>query len=212
VSEGTTPYEFRAPLTVCVDFRNPHAYLAVAPTRTLERRLGFAVDWLPLSAPPLHRPPPARPEDDRGTRHRRIRALYFERDLARYAASRGLELGEVHRTADTAFAAMGLLWLRRIAPARAGEFVASVFDLLWREEADVGAPDVIRRTVESVAGAAGGFDGYVAQEGRSELEALARALAVAGVSGVPAYVLAGGELFLGRQHLPLLEWRLTRSR
>src|SRR5262249_42629477 len=93
-----------------VDFKSPYAWLAGAPRRAPEAGLGFALDGLPPDAAPLQPPTPDRDGDDRGTRHRRIRTRYWEADLRRYAESRGLDLGDVYRTPDTARASLALLF------------------------------------------------------------------------------------------------------
>jgi 2-hydroxychromene-2-carboxylate isomerase len=202
VSGDAAPYAFEHRLTVCIDFRNPHAYLAVAPTRALESRLGSAFDWLPFAAPPLYRARAARPEDDRGTRHRRIRALYFERDLERYAAARGIVLRELHRDVDVAPAAAGMLWLRAQGGAGLSAYVERVFEGLWRDGHDVADRAVIAAMLGCSSSA---FDAFFETEGRRELDGLQTRLSAAGIFNVPAYVLRGGEPFYGRQHLPLVE-------
>ena len=106
------------------------------PTRALESRLGRAFTWLPFAAPGIGRPKPASPDEDRGARHRRVRTEYLAHDLRRYAESRGLDLGDLYREPDTTAAALGLLWLRRRAPALAGDYVTRVFDHLWRDNVD----------------------------------------------------------------------------
>jgi 2-hydroxychromene-2-carboxylate isomerase len=199
---------FEAPLSVCVDFGNPHAFLAIAPTRALERRAGVAIDWLPFAAPPLYRPPPPRPDDDRGARHRRIRALYVERDLARYATARGVELGDVYRGAASPLARLGLLWVRRTTPQNAGEYVERLFELRWREHRDIDAPEVVAALVAEFAPA--GCADYCGDECVEALDALEGSLVAAGITNVPTYVLSGGEIFVGRQHLPLIETRLSK--
>jgi 2-hydroxychromene-2-carboxylate isomerase len=202
VNAPAAPWEFGAPLTVCVDFRSPHAYLAIAPTRALEARLGVAFDWLPFEAPPLYRAPPPRPDDDRGARHRRARALYFERDLERYANARGLVLGALHRETDTTCAAAGLLWLRERTPSGLSDYVERVFDRVWRDGRDVADAATIAALLGLPASA---FDDYLADRGRRQLAALRDRVVAAGVFNVPTYVARGGEVFVGRQHLPLLE-------
>lgn len=194
-----------APVVVCIDWKSPQAWLALAPTRALETRLGVAFEWRPFSVPPLVRHPAASANEDRGARHRRIRSEYLVRDLERYAAASGLDLGDPYRNPDTERAALGLLWLRRHAPTNASNYVARVFELLWREEADIADPDVIAATLDD---AARGFLDYAAGPGRAELAAHQGELAEAGVSGVPTYLI-DGEPYLGRQHLPMVEWLAT---
>jgi 2-hydroxychromene-2-carboxylate isomerase len=188
-------------IRVAIDFKSPAAYLAIEATRALERRLGLVFDWVPIDVPGLARPTPAAPGDDRGTRHRRVREEYFLNDLRRYAAARGLDLGDLSREPDTTTASLGLLWLRRRAHAIVGDYVTRVFDRMWGENAEVDVGFV----EQSLAGHAGGFRSYVTDDGPRELEALRAELVAAGVWKTPAYLVAG-DLFIGREHLPMVEW------
>ncbi|HTO71259.1 MAG TPA: DsbA family protein [Myxococcota bacterium] len=192
-------------IAVCVDFKSPHSYLAFEPTRALERRLGIDFAWWPLVLPALPRPKPASPGDDRGARHRRARAEYLARDIARYAEARGLALGDVHRDVDTTLPAQALLFLRQTASERAGAFCARVFELVWKENANPADTSAIEAALGS---ASGGFRAYLERDAARELAENARALAEAGVWSVPAY-LVDGDVFIGRQHLPMLEWLAT---
>ncbi len=192
-------------VSVCVDFKSPHAWLAVAPTRALEERLAIRFDWRPLILPPLSPPKPIGVGDDRGARHRSIRAAYVERDLQRYAEARGLELRDPCRAPDTTLASLGLLWLRREAPELAADYVARVFALLWQRGADVASAAVVESTLGADPRA---FREWAAKQGQRELAATQRELAKAGAWSVPAYLLHG-EVFIGRQHLPMVEWLLT---
>jgi 2-hydroxychromene-2-carboxylate isomerase len=186
---------------IAIDFKSAAAYLAIEATRALERRLGLAFDWLPIELPGPVRPAPAAPGDDRGTRHRRIREEYLANDLRRYAAARGLDLGDVSREPDTTNASLGLLWLRRRAPALVGDYVTRVFDRIWQENAEVDLGFV----EQSLGGHTGAFRSYVMDDGPRELECIRAELAAAGVWKTPAYLVAG-DLFIGREHLPMVEW------
>jgi len=189
-------------IAVCVDWKSPQAWLALEPTRALEARLRQDFDWRPCLVPAWTRPAAARADEDRGARHRRVRAEYLARDLERYAAARGLRLGDPYRNPDTTLAALGLLWLRREARAEARDYVARVFELVWLRGADVADPEII----DAALGAnARGFSDYAKGPGPDELAASQRELAEAGAWSVPAY-LVDGEPFLGRQHLPMIEW------
>ncbi len=207
----TSPDPDRAPLTVCIDFKNPHAWLAVPPTVALEDELGIDADWLPRLVRPIERPPPATADDDRGTRHRRIRAEYFARDVARYAAVHGLTIRGIHRAPDATLAAIGLLWARRAGPAVRRGYVARVFEPYWEEALDLEDAGAIAAALEASGADGEGFADYAAGEGRRELDALQETLAERGVIGVPAY-LVEDEVFLGRAHLPMIRWVLTGRR
>jgi len=195
-------------LAVCVDFRSPHAWLAVEPTRALEARLGAAFDWLPLAVSPLVRPEPERDGDDRGTRHRRFRARYFENDLRRYAEGRGLALGDPYRAPDTGLASLALLYVRAKAPQRGGAFAARGFELAWQLAADVAKPEAVDGALTLIGVDPRGFRDFAAGDGPRQLAALQTELEELGLFTVPAYLL-GSEPFLGRQHLPMVEWLLT---
>jgi 2-hydroxychromene-2-carboxylate isomerase len=177
-----------APVTVCVDFKNPHAWLAIAPTRALEAKLGTAFDWRPCCVAPIAQPTPLGPSSSRGERHRSVRAAYWVSDLARYAESRGLALRDPYRSFDTTPFALALLHRRNSAPEKSGLFVERIFDALWRQGV---APETLAAGLETAAP-----ESLAASE--AELESL-------GVWNVPAY-LVHGELFMGRQHLAMVEW------
>jgi 2-hydroxychromene-2-carboxylate isomerase len=100
----------RRKLSVTIDFKSPQAYLAIAPTCATADELGIEVDWLPMVTSQAPAPPAG---NDRGARHRRIRAEYLDRDVARYAAARGLEIRGFDRHRDSSLAAIGLLWAKR---------------------------------------------------------------------------------------------------
>ena len=110
---GMSELALPTPLRMGIDFKQPQSYLAKGPTQKLAASLGIAIDWLPMSARPFADPAVEMEGDSRGARHRRFRAEYFERDMRRYAASQGLVLGDLHRSADSSLAGMGLLWAKK---------------------------------------------------------------------------------------------------
>lgn len=188
---------------VAIDFKSPASYLAIAPARALESRLGRPFQWLPLDVPALPFHPKAR-DEDRGARHRRLRAEYLANDLRRYAASRGLELGDPYRKPDTTHAALGLVWLGRRAPALAGDFVTRAFDRIWRDN----APADLAFVEQSLGGEAAGFRAWAAGEGPKELAALREELGPVAMWSTPTFLVAG-DAFIGRAHLPMVEWLAT---
>jgi len=163
--------------------------------------VGF--DGLPCPRVPRNRPRVVVAGGHRGARHFRMRSEYVANDMRRYAESRGLDLGDADRSVDVTTASLGLLWLRRSAPSGAGVYVARVFDRIWRENAEPGLAFV----EECLGASAAGFREYAADDGPREAEAIREQLASEGVWNVPAY-LVGGELFIGRQHLPAVEFCL----
>lgn len=184
-------------VTVYVDFKNPNAYLAVAPTRRLEAELGARFEWRALHHAPRVKPDPA-PDATVAQRHFRTRADYNRMDLERSAVRQGLPLGAVPRDLDTTLAAIGLLWAERRGCAPA--YIDAVFEGLWRESLDVTSSERLDALLDDLG--APGFADFV-PAGRDEQSAIEERAAEQGIIGTPTYRV-GGELFLGREHLPLL--------
>ncbi len=195
-------------LEVCIDFASAQSYLALAGTLQLVAELGLRPAWRPLITPPQKAPPPPRPDDDRGTRHRRFRARYTTHDIQRYAAH---GLPNVHERTDGRVAALGLLWVEKAAPQRTGDYVEAVFARLWRRSAPIGQVAAVEGVIRDLGMDATGFADYRAGAGPEELDALQVELKGQGVISAPTYLL-DGEPFVGRQHLPLIEARLRAGR
>ncbi len=195
-------------LPVAIDFKSPHAYLAIAPTCALADALGIAVAWEPFLVAPARKRRPAAPDDDRGTRHRRLRAQYVVRDLLRYAAARGLELRGLERETDSTLAALGLLWVTRARPALGRAYVERVFDRYWQETLEIESASALHDMLRELGAPTSGFERFAGREGRATLERVQAELREAGVFDVPAYRVEG-DVFHGRQHLPMIRWLLS---
>lgn len=191
------------PLTLCVDFKNPHAFLAVSPTVALAAELGLTVNWLPRMAPAIERPTLPSAGDARGVRHRRFRAEYTAREIGRYAEVHGLVIRDIYRRPDVTLASIGLLWARRAGPGSTQRYVTAVFAGHWDGSLDLEQPAELEAVLAASGAAADGFAAFVAGDGRTELAALQDALIERGVFTVPTYFVAG-ELFVGRAHLPMI--------
>lgn len=197
-------FEFAAPLSVCVDVTHPHTYLALGPVEALAAELAIGVDWLPFPAAGLKPPPTG---DDRGSRHRRLRAEYQASEIARYAEAQGLRIREPFRDVDGTAACVGHLWLRRQAPELLPGFLRRLSQGLWTGDLDVADPAVVAGAIAALGEDAAGYLTFAAGSGPGELAALRQALVAAGVFAVPSLVVED-EVFLGRAHLPMVRWRL----
>ncbi len=197
-------------LTVCIDFKSPQAWLAVQPTRALEAELGLAADWLPVVTRAPVGPRSATAADDRGTRHRHMRAEYYERDLQRYAALRGLPLGRAGRNDDSSLAAIGLLWVKRTARAAQARYIDGVFSSYFThgEPIALASLSAIAAIVAAAGADAEGYAEFAAHSGSTALAALQTQLTAAGLSQAPSY-LVDGDVFNGRAHLPMIGWLLN---
>ena len=197
-------------LPVAIDFKSPNAYLAIAPTCAMADELGIVIDWQPLVLPAAKASAAPTSEDDRGARHRRIRANYLERDVARYAADRGLTLNTLNQRKDSTLAGIGLLWVKRQSPSLARQYVERVFDRHWQGKLDIEDGGSIRGLLAEIAAPVAGFESFAQGEGRAELARVQSELRDKGVFEVPAY-LASDDIFIGRQHLPLIRSQLSAA-
>ncbi|MCC5887963.1 MAG: DsbA family protein [Gammaproteobacteria bacterium] len=199
------------PLSVCVDFGNPNAFLAVPPTTALAHELGLTVNWLPRMTAPIERPAERSADDSRGTRHRRFRAEYAARDIQRYAELYGLVIiRDIYRRPNVTLPSLGLLWARRAGPDAAQRYVEAVFAGHWDGSLDLQQPAELQAVLAAEGVDAGGFETFAMGEGRSELAQLQEVLVERGVFTVPTYLVAG-KLFVGRGHLPMIRGLLTSS-
>lgn len=196
-----------APLSVLLDLRHPLAYLALEPARQLGDALGIAINWLPLQVPPLRAPSEPGPEDDRGIRHRRHRARAIAREIETYAAARGLVLREYYREPDPSVLNLAWLWLREARPEALDAFLAEAFRAYWALELDPASPSAVASLLGATVADAEPFEAWCSEAGEALAASLAADLRERGLFGTPAYVLED-EVFLGRQHLPMIRWIL----
>jgi 2-hydroxychromene-2-carboxylate isomerase len=199
----TTSPSVGGPLSVAVDFKSPAAYLAIGPTCELAKQLGIELDWRPFLVSPWKNHDPGSRADDRGARHRRFRADYAMRDVMRYAADRGFVLRALDRQTDSSLAAIGLLWTRRGPAPLAHTYIQRVFERYWREAVDIEDEGALRSLLAEIGAPVDGFAAFARGEGRTELDRVQSELINEGVFEAPTYLL-NGEIFVGRQHLPLI--------
>jgi 2-hydroxychromene-2-carboxylate isomerase len=195
-------------LPVVIDFKSPQAYLAIGPTCALADKLGVTIDWQPLVVTPS-KAAAARPSgDDRGARHRRYRATYMDRDIARYAADRGLVIDGLLRRKDSTLAAVGLLWAQREGPSLARTYVEQVFKRYAQDNLDIEDVHSISGLLTKIGAPESGFEAFVKGDGPTQLARIQSDLRDLGVFEVPTYLL-NDDVFLGRQHLPLIRSLLS---
>jgi len=183
------PFVCTAPLTVCVDVKHPLTYLALDPVCRFAAGRGVGLDWLPFPAAGLKPPPP--PGEDRGTRHRRSRAVYQASEIERYAA----------------VVALAHLRLRERAPERVPDLLEAACRGHWDRSLDITDQVQVAALLDGIDDAGQAFPAFVAGPGPAALAALREQLVAAGVFTVPSLVVEG-EVFVGRAHLPMAAWML----
>jgi len=199
------PFVCTAPLTVCVDVKHPLTYLALDPVCRFAAGRGVGLDWLPFPAAGLKPPPP--PGEDRGTRHRRSRAVYQASEIERYAAAQGIHIDDPFRSADSTVVALAHLWLRERAPERVPDLLEAACRGHWDRSLDITDQVQVAALLDGIDDAGQAFPAFVAGPGPAALAALREQLVAAGVFTVPSLVVEG-EVFVGRAHLPMAAWML----
>jgi 2-hydroxychromene-2-carboxylate isomerase len=204
---AVTGATFKHHLTIVIDFKSPQAYLAIGPTCALADELGVTIDWRPLVITPSKAA--ARPSgDDRGARHRRSRTTYMDRDIARYATDRGLVIDGLLLRKDSTLAAIGMLWAQREGPSIARTYVEQVFKCHAEDNLDIEDVYSISGLLTKIGAPVSGFEAFVKGDGPTQLARIQADLRDLGVFEVPTYLL-NDDVFLGRQHLPLIRSLLS---
>ena len=167
---------------------------------------------LPASTGPAAvNPPAAAPADAaRSALHIRVRAEYRRREQALYARSQGIELRHPPQELDGFAANAGLLWMRRQGAANdhCRAFVTQVFADVWSGRMDPADADAVALAISEAGGDCVEFGDYLAGPAQAELDALCDEARALGANDTPAFWV-GGELYIGRQHLPVIRWWLT---
>lgn len=202
-------------LTTYIDVKSPYAYLALAPTRALCAEHSVAIDWLPyvldipsyLGSARLD-PASGRVLESERTESQWRKVRYAYMDVRRQANRAGLVIRGTQKIWSTELAAIALLYAKQRAPERVDAFLDALFAPFWRRELDVESGEVLEEVLRAAGIDAAGFAKFVAPEGRGLLAGVMEAAHARGVFGVPSFLFEG-ELFWGREHLPLIAERLA---
>ena len=212
------PLQSESPLIVYLDLKSPYAYLAKDPTRQLERDLGIAVDWRPLTLNIPSYLGSAKVndagkvvEENRTPRQwQGVRHAYM--DAKRYARLKDIAIYGPKKIWDSSLAGIALLWTRSDRQVQA-RYLNIAYERFWRRELDLENAETLAAVVAEAGGDGEGYLQYLAGDGRTQHDALQAALHPAGIFGVPTYVLtreedAEAKIFFGREHLPMVRWLL----
>ena len=202
-------------IAVYIDYKSPYAYLAVRPAWTLEREFDVALDWRPYVLD-ISKYLGEAQVDERGNvlseqrnEHQWRRVRYSYMDCRRYAALEGLTIRGPRKIFDSSIAAIGMLYALDQGGEVFRRYNDLTFERFWRRELDIERPEAVQATLAEAGAEAAGFPALLAGPGRDRLARTMDEAHELGVFGVPTFVL-DGEIFWGREHLGLIETRLTR--
>ena len=185
------------------DFASTASLLALKPTLALADDLGVAIEWRPFPTEAPRGVPRPKAGETVAERHARVRAEYQAADFARYAKAQGLDVRRDAVGVDSRLASLACLQARSDGVARA--FVEHVFREFWARRLNIGERDALNAALAEVGGQPMSEDALQAKHAEERAS-----LSERGVHSVPAY-LAADQLFLGRQHLPMIRWLLGGS-
>ena len=198
----------QAKLTIALDVRHPFAFLALGPAIDFGDAHEITINWLPRASETLRPPTPVGRDDDRSVRHNRYRAQMVSREIAVYADAQGLQLEQPYRSDPADLAHMAWLYIRETVPDALEPFLVELFRRYWSLCLNANDPDETSKLVVEFGGDGQEFLAWAASSGPLAIEHVATSLEEVGLFGVPAY-LACGQVFQGRQHLPMIEWLLA---
>jgi 2-hydroxychromene-2-carboxylate isomerase len=207
------PLVSEAPAIVYIDFKSPYAYLAVEPTRELEKELGLQFDWRPfvldipsyLGSARLGKDGEVVEQQRSAEQWSGVKYAYY--DCRRYARLQDKTVRGTEKIWDTSLVATAMLWARRYGYDTLHRFIDSVYAPFWRRELDVECEEVIARLLCDIDADGAAFTEWAHAEGLARNARLQSAAFDAGIYGVPTYVV-GDELYFGREHLPRVRWQL----
>jgi predicted DsbA family dithiol-disulfide isomerase len=112
------------------------------------------------------------------------------------------------RRKDSTLAAVGLLWAQREGPSLARTYVEQVFKRYAQDNLDIEDVHSISGLLTKIGAPESGFEAFVKGDGPTQLARIQSDLRDLGVFEVPTYLL-NDDVFLGRQHLPLIRSLLS---
>lgn len=188
-------------IELVLDFVSLNAYLTLNPAKRLADELGVELKLTPLRATSeLQAVSAPSASDDLGERHRWIRADYARRDAMRYAVVQGLNIAIEGRNLDSTTALQGLIAAN--AAGRGFEYASEVFRNFWAGELEIASHDAIAKVLEEL-----GIAGFDTSNPQWNLEPIKDEMDTREIYSVPTFWVEG-ERYLGRQHLPMIQWQL----
>jgi 2-hydroxychromene-2-carboxylate isomerase len=193
-------------IKIYTDYKSPYAYLAKDFAYELERDTGAQLDWLPYTLDiPAYLG--SAKVDATGTvleasrnAHQWRRVKYSYMDCRREANRRGLTVRGTQKIFDSSLANIGMLYAKRHGVFRS--YHDRVFERFWKRELDIENPVVLAAILTECGADASAFPPFLDGEGARLLRQIQLDAEIAGVFGVPSFLLEDGDLYWGREHLP----------
>lgn len=190
-------------LVIGMDLGGLPSYLALAPVITLLDETGVEAVWQPLVRESVASEVASTDGEDPlaayKARRQRARNLWAARELARNCEHLGIGIEQGGRRFDATSLNLGLLFVRTTGgDCRA--YLQRAFRAAFVDGDDVENPVQVAEWV-----AVPGFADFCEGQGKRQLQDESAALNEQGLVVAPGFV-CDGEVFQGRQHLPMIRW------
>ncbi len=201
-------------LVICLDFADPHSYLALTGSLALVKDLNLSVQWLPLSAGLSRlssRQPMVSKQDplaEYKARRASARQKNAEAELRRTSQLLDIPLANSRLAFDAVIASIGLLFVNEVR-ADASGYIEAVFEAVFRR--GMTSNTLVTKILSGLGLNLEDWQHFVQGPGPQALQQLEEELLLLGVFSSPGYIHRG-ECFHGRQHLPLLRWYLSGAK
>ena len=150
------PLHSDSPAIVYLDFKSPYAYLAIEPTRALERELGVQFDWRPfvldipsyLGSARLDKIGKVVEQNRSDEQWAGVKYAYY--DCRRYASLLNLTIRGTEKIWDTNLVATAMLWTKNYGYDVQQQFIDLVFRPFWKRELDLESIEVIKNLLMKI--------------------------------------------------------------
>lgn len=204
-----------SPVIVYVDIKSPYAFVAIKPTLELEKTLGIAFDWRPLTLDIPSYLGSAKKVDGKVVESKNRSAntwaavKYAYSDARRYVERQGHILKGTEKIWDSSIANIGIQWVMEHDRNKLEDYFAAVYPPFWQRNLDIEDTRVVEGCLSQAGVTTKGFSAFAEGEGRQQHDDLQAQLHKNGIYGVPTYVVrnaAENTILFGREHIPLVRW------
>jgi 2-hydroxychromene-2-carboxylate isomerase len=194
-------------LNLCIDLSHLSSFVALNGARHLAGQFGIELNWLPLVKLSARSTGKVQVDDPLGeykARRARAKKMFADRELERVSVLLGISAENGQTQFDPTAASEGLILLKEADASQqvCWHYVEAIYSAAFRKNQPI-------ETSDQVASVLNSLDIVLPEKNDTsrKLAEIQAALLEAGIFDSPTFVYQG-ERYLGRQHLPLLNWIL----
>ena len=185
-------------------------WLALAPLQHLIEETGIEIDFVPMVGSLGNVVTGAKQGEDDPleaykARRARARNMTTDREFERMSEMLDIPVDNARRKIEPIMLSLGLQWLKQHEGC-CFDYLNLAFRKTYLEVTDVESEEAVVSILKTVGVPAEGFSEF-ARSNKGELEVESDERLESGILFAPAFSL-DGEIFLGREHLPLIGWIL----